>query len=931
MSDGTTVPAARGADGGVPAYPGADSFVKAFDRLVLQGRRHRGRVPVVLLSEPAPGAAGRRVVEGLCTRLRGQDRVLTSHAYVRAEAAAEEAEQLSVFDDLVRQLVETMPRESGRLRLPRYRLMRSVVSAPAYEGDPARRESKLRKHCYDEHRRRSPLAGSLWALGGQGDQGGSAFSMVWNFFAGPLFQRLPRAHWGVRASRLMLGKRRRPRWLAQWYRAQHGSPPRDFFHSAIGLTTGGQHSDAVMFDRVLLHALLADLEEACAKRWLNPWRRRRRSRFVLLFEESGTEDSRIQRLLRELRTASEDLGATAVLVAAAGVRGVAQRIPDIVTDGLADAGVRLGEIAQAGSESEPGERTGMVVPVAEAPEDDERARYWLGQHPVVLQHEPALGPRTELAAGVGVLALAGVVLTTVLTGVSFLPGSGDCQDEMFLGTDGTCVGVDVGASGLGNGKNEKALKEVLVQIERQNKVVEKAAHKKRTDGASPLTRYRTVVYLGAFSGGEGAEDPVRGGTLPALRGVALAQKHINDSTDPGDHVPLRVIAADAGDRLKDAEAVAQHIVELAVDEDPSIIGVVGFVQSRQSTFDAVKVLDQAGIPMVGTSGTSDRFAELGKHFFQLAPTDSRSAKIMARFVEKAAFVRGGRGAGAADEVHKADGVELVYDPDDPYSAGLGNEFNKEYEDHNPIRMHEAPASPEDRKTRLSEIARNVCEAVSENPRTALVWAGRGSEFINFLKEFNEHSTQCPRLSVLGDDDVSSALIEEAHPWSIFRGLDLHYVNDGSAPLLEKENTEAGNFRSEYASEYKTESDSQARALMYDGHSAVGWDALHYLSNGVDAAWEAVGAREDEALNRTGVQTALYQGIGGYDGATGYIDAVPGQDGRLTPNKLVFVLRSQKNVNKEPTVELKCGAVNRDGKARRWGGEDGESHSCPEQR
>ena len=153
---GRTGRAGRGErrNGAVPAYPGADGFVKAFDRLVLQGRARRGRVPVVLLLEPGEGTAGRRIVAGLRTRLRGQDGVLTSHAY-GAHPGDAQGEPLALFDELVQQLVDTMPRDTGTLRLPRYRLMRAALTAPPFEGDPAQRETMLRKHCYDDHRRRA--------------------------------------------------------------------------------------------------------------------------------------------------------------------------------------------------------------------------------------------------------------------------------------------------------------------------------------------------------------------------------------------------------------------------------------------------------------------------------------------------------------------------------------------------------------------------------------------------------------------------------------------------------------------------------------------------------------------------------------------------------------------------------------------------------
>ncbi|MFJ1750629.1 hypothetical protein ACIOJD_30980 [Streptomyces sp. NPDC088116] len=52
----------------IPAYTGVERFVDAFDKLVVQPRRSRSRVPVVLLSEPGGGDAGRLIVAGLRSR-----------------------------------------------------------------------------------------------------------------------------------------------------------------------------------------------------------------------------------------------------------------------------------------------------------------------------------------------------------------------------------------------------------------------------------------------------------------------------------------------------------------------------------------------------------------------------------------------------------------------------------------------------------------------------------------------------------------------------------------------------------------------------------------------------------------------------------------------------------------------------------------------
>lgn len=909
----------------IPAYPGVERFVDAFDKLVVQPRRSRSPVPVVLLSEPDGGRAGRRIVAGLRSRLRGRQGRLAPHACVPGTPPDPAEPPLDLFEQITFQLGESMPPGTGRLRLPAYRLLRAVVSAPAVEGLMERRPGELRDHCYAEHREVSALARGLWWLGGR-DQanGGTLLELLWNFVAGPLFQRLPRALYGRRANRRMLGRARAGgrRWYAEWVRQQQGTPPADFFRSALDLVGGGPDGDPEQLDRILVHALLADLKAAGRKRMLDPWRRRRVSRFVLLVEEAGPAESRIQRFLRELRSAMEDLRCTSVVAVAAGVRTLASRIPDIEVPGLAAAGADLANIAQRGTP--PGRPSGMVVPVAEGPEDDQAATYWLGRWPTLAPPTTRWGPGAEVAGalGAGVLALA--VAAGLLAGVPFTSvGPDPCLGSTFLGTDGECVGVAEGAASFGTGDSERAVRDVLQRIERQNEEVEEELSGR--DGDDPRPRARTVVYFGPLSGGKDAEDPVRGGTLAELRGLALAQAYVNgQALRSGERVPLRVLAANAGDRFKDAPAVARRIVGLA-EKDRSIVGVVGFGQSRRRTYEAMRILDEAGLPMVGTSGTADELLRQGEHYYQTAPTDTRAGRVMASFAEHAPMV-GGR---------KAVRVRLIADPSDAYSASLATSFRTAYGDertdmllYTPTDSPEPspmPGGPAGRSVpAVEDLARDVCRAVAEEPRTAVVWAGRGSHLQLFLGELARDARDCPKVSVLGGDDVTNALTEERRPWQVFAGLTLHYVSHGRAPALAGASGEAAAFLGAYDATYAEDHGPRTGAMRQDAHVALAWDAMRYLAEGVDQAWRGTGG-DDGRLERGVLQAVLYQGLGGggFDGATGRIEAHGAAGGgRLTEKKLTAVERGSTDGSR--TVLL-CGTVARGDVRETWGE---EGHPCP---
>jgi ABC-type branched-subunit amino acid transport system substrate-binding protein len=389
-------------------------------------------------------------------------------------------------------------------------------------------------------------------------------------------------------------------------------------------------------------------------------------------------------------------------------------------------------------------------------------------------------------------------------------------------------------------------------------------------------------------------------------------------------VPLRVLAANAGDRFKDAPAVARRIVDLA-EKDRSIVGVVGFGQSRRRTYEAMVILDQAGLPMVGTSGTADELLRQGEHYYQTAPTDARAGQVMASFAEHAAMVDG----------RTALRVRLIADPSDAYSASLATAFRSAYGDERtgmllytptdapePSPVPGGPAGPSVQA--MEDLAREVCRAVAAEPRTAVVWAGRGSHLQLFLGELARDSRDCPKVAVLGGDDVTNALTEEHRPWEVFAGLTLYYVSHGRAPALSGASGEASAFLSAYDRTYADDHGARTGGMRQDAHVALAWDAMRYLAEGVDQAWRGTGGNDDR-LDRGLLQAVLYQGLGGggFDGATGRIEAHGAAGGgRLTEKKLTAV--EQGGAKGSRTVLL-CGTVARGDVRDVWGP---QTHPCP---
>lgn len=921
--DGT--PTAHRPEGGVPAYPGMAAFVAQLQRLINQPRRERDWLPVVLMEDPdgtGADSAGSRIAGGLYGWLGGRDAPLARHAYVPHQPSDDPP--MALYDTIREQLADTTQHcRQGRLSLPGLWLLATVAQAPEDVRTDLVRPQTLRDHCYARYREEiSPFADWLWKMSLDADAPDGTtipfapgLGPLWHGLTVSVGQWLPRWWFGMRMeSRLS--------WFTAWSKRQ-GRVRRgrfrffryaqDLVPCAVEATRDVQR--CVELDRVLVQALLADLDRAVRRPVWHPWRRRRMTRFVLLFERVGEKESRQQRFLRELRWAAGRQGCTSALVVAAGASSRAERIPDTEVSGFYDAATAL--------RTRP-DTSGVVIHVpAEAP-DNAAARYQLDWNPRLVPRAPRWSPVTELVMEVAALVVTGLLLTALVVWGP-LWDHDPCWGTTFLSRSGECVGPQDPTVVT----QEDAVRTVLEDIYEENDRVEEATADWTDEQGFPEPR--TVVFLGPLTGGQGAKDPVRGGTLAEMRGLALAQREINDQALAGERVPLRVLVADAGDRYRDAVEVAWHIVDLA-GKDSSIVGVVGLGQSRDTVYHAIRVLGAAGLPVVGTAGTADEIIDQSNHYFQTAPTNSRMGAAMAAFAQYGEPV-----TRAGGERVTAEQALVVTDAADDYSYDLAQSFLGDYAGPEAVLIYEPPGGPPgdrqslplpgERQANREELALSVCEALREEPATVVVWTGRGSEIPLFLTEFARVSDDgCPRLSMLGGDEVINARLREDPPWEIFPELTLSYAVAGGGLAL-RENSEGRVLRHVYRETYGDDA-----TLMDNGHFQLGWDALRYLSRAVDQAWagtgEPVAAGRNERLTPATVQAVLYQGVSaeGFNGASGWIDARAADgEGRVTEDRLITILRAEPGDDPWPE-ELVCGAVNSSDRRDHWG--DQRQYDCP---
>ncbi len=144
-----------------------------------------------------------------------------------------------------------------------------------------------------------------------------------------------------------------------------------------------------------------------------------------------------------------------------------------------------------------------------------------------------------------------------------------------------------------------------------------------------------------------------------LQGAYVAQKEYNDAAKLNGGTLIRLLVASSGSKTPNAALVAQQIVQLA-KSDKTFVGVMGWPFSSR-TEAALQTLSNAKIPMVSQSSSDDALTGASNYFFRVAPSNKS---------------QGIAGAEYAATTLKAKNIALFFDPSDPYSQSLANDFSQ---------------------------------------------------------------------------------------------------------------------------------------------------------------------------------------------------------------------------------------------------------------
>jgi serine/threonine protein kinase/ABC-type branched-subunit amino acid transport system substrate-binding protein len=169
--------------------------------------------------------------------------------------------------------------------------------------------------------------------------------------------------------------------------------------------------------------------------------------------------------------------------------------------------------------------------------------------------------------------------------------------------------------------------------------------------------YVTLVVGTMLSGG----SALLGVGRDDLQGAYVAQKEYNDGFKIHGGMQMRLLIANTGSQTSYVTQVAQQIVRLS-QTDKTFVGVMGWPYSSRAV-QAIQVLAKAHIPMVSETASGDELTGASPYFFRVAPSNKSE---------------GIAGAQYAEQVLHAKSAALFYDPTDPYSQSLAQDFSQQF-------------------------------------------------------------------------------------------------------------------------------------------------------------------------------------------------------------------------------------------------------------
>lgn len=847
------------------------------------------------------------------------------HVLVNDRIGEEPKDDLEFFDEVANGLVQHFPAAMGKLRLGLYWLLRDVFDIQLKQREHNARRTELSRQLFALHRERTRSEETTTEAGRTVKDltSASSASLVAQAVAvgASLIQPLQRFAfwWSLR--------RRRVRMLTSGLARAVKKENKGFLDAGLAFVHDAPaRQDHELVRRMLMLALLQDLDAATRHSLISTQRRRRTTPFcVLLPSVSLAPYGAASRFLEAFRVVSHTMSRGSMLL-------VASTSPDALT-GHPDAGPSVDEPEWLPHELFSVDETRMHIETLAAPVPATSRRTHMVPHAVIGVDTPGPGGRAEdswlrfnpkVVAHPGVrtrtvpialLCTLAILVLAVAVVVVKITNDPACSDIREASGSTELIGISDGKPGcsfFAHPRNdvEREIKAVEQRIAKQNESAIDDAHE----------RYVEVVFLAPLTT---LDKPAHGrySSLRELRGVALAQKTANDeAADDPNKVFMVVRVANPGDSFAHGIQVAQDIVDVAEDND-RIIGVVGISQSREVSQEAIGDLGASGLPVVGGTVTADDMVGTSARYYQVAPQNDRIAEMMATFAHNHPTV------GLSDPASMtARHAVIVMDHSDEYSENLAADIHRHFtrSGHEVKSVHSYPLEDEDRPlpdysypvTRagsFSEIAAAICEDLDLS-RDIVFFTGRSTQvpgLLNALDEETNCGTATRPMTIVAGDTLTRLPQDPTIDLGGYPFLRLYYAALAAPRLAIDDLTTPGQFVEDYVQTFPGTRDEVAFDI---NDPALNYDALGVLLMAANNITE-----RGSLPTRDLIAAEFDLGEVTLDGVTGYITFGSANDQARVPFDKPVLIIDALAPGQAPL--LACGRFAENLELTRWGPRD----------
>lgn len=921
----------------IPTIKDIQYLVEHLDNLVERRPVNSSQLPFVFFREDHRDDTAQRFIVGYRTRLRDANKNwLIPHVLVsKRDAKLIGDDDLLLLDHITDNLQDFMPRSMGALHLPNYCAIRAVLHMKLDpHADYDEQISSLRHMLYKKYiQKRRWLR---WMHSGLNEISIEQNARSWASLGFTLALKgiaVPYV-WLVYGRHLQFGRR------YQWFNdqiAELGLGSHNFLRSSVHLAHISKSPEsAAPIQRILISALLQDLQKAVKPSFWSVRKSRRRTPFLLLFENIPAKNTPERRFIESFAAIRNDFPGNAVMVLAA-VSGELPNIPDIEHYEDMEGAVhsmlhtqRHGELLNAQA---------MSVHMPPSVEKDSTAKWWLFSHRVVIRKTRWQDFARPLYSLVLLCIVAGGLSLGLWQHLHPTVAEADkhtCSYVEKTYTDKNNVTTTERIGIVGDKPDidcsfSKNLKTVEQQILKQNDEVQGKG-------------FVTIVYAAPLdvprdSKGNPKDGRQNQSGLWHLQGVARAQQSINEEAAGRENegkLRVKILLANTGDKLAYGNEVAAQIGRFATsptNKDWHIVGVAGINQSRKEARDMIEKLNtDYSLPVIGSSPTGDNMDAAGSASYMIAAPNSRQALIAATFAQVEPIV------GKSGQHVTARNAAIIMDDDDEYSYNLADDFRKSFSTngHSVTHIlnfaadgHDDPALPDGSLFSLEtkqlqtdatpeKIARTLCEGNSDfDPRKDIIfYASRSQEFDDVLYAL-QHTCN-DHVTIVGGSDLGQFRDYKKYP--IIQDH-LYYTAFASVNNPDNNELTAGPILTDYK-----ESNTTGH-FVNESDFARGYDSV--LMFGLVA--NALGA-DDNPVTKETVKTFLsgstpieFAGVSGYNMLAGP------EKIRVPANKPVLIMKPN---NYNVSVKMSCGWFNafddHSYSATKWGYEDGDmdQFDCP---